>query len=249
MATAQKASVDDSSELQPALNGERVATILWESARSALFRAFFVQIFGSIVVGFISDVFSEMSPSAPPGFGHHLAAPFSPLTHGLGTFIRQNEFWIIFALLFILITTARFARFLPKSEHRRLAAQFILMNRRISGQWFSLFVVNGFTAWISTMVIMFTQQFSWTKILWSAISSVVEPLCQMFTRLLPGAGTVGQWFSWYGENQPKFLFWLLYTAAVCDDLGLPNYKALIRWGGRRLRRHFQSHRGSRRIEQ
>jgi hypothetical protein len=51
----------------------------------------------------------------------------------------------------------------------------------------------------------------------------------------PGAGSVGRWYWWYGQNQAKFLFWLLYSAAICDDLGLPNYKTLIRWGGRRLR--------------
>jgi hypothetical protein len=244
MANAPKPVVGDASVLRPVLNGDTAATILWESAWKALIRAFFVQMFGSIVVGFISNVFSEMSPSAPPGFSHHLAAPSSPIWHGLGTFIRQNAFWMIFAVLFILITGARFARFLPKSEHRRLAAQFIRINRRISNQWFSLFVVNGFTAWISTMVIMFTQQFSWARILWSAIGNVVEPFFQTLAKFLPGAGTVGQWFSWYGDNQPKFLFWLLYSAAICDDLGLPNYKALIRWGWQRLKRYFQSRWGA-----
>jgi hypothetical protein len=39
---------------------------------------------------------------------------------------------------------------------------------------------------------------------------------------------VERWSTWYGVNQTKFAFWLLYSAALCDDLGLPNYKTLAR---------------------
>jgi hypothetical protein len=238
MDTAQRLPVERSAELQPLLSREKAATIMWESAWSALFRAFLVQTFGTIVVGFISDIFSEMSPSAPPGLGHSLTAP-SPLWHGLTTFVLKNQFWFIFALLFVVITATHFAHYLRKPKHRKLAARFLLIHRRISCHWFSLFVMNGFTAWISTMTVLFVQQFSWTQIVWSALSDLFHPVFQMLASFVPGAGILGQWFHWYGDNQPKFLFWLLYSAAICDDLGLPNYKALIRWGLRRLRRSFQ----------
>ena len=241
MDTAQRLPVDETAELQPLLSRDTVGTILWESAWNALCRAFLIQILGCIVVGFISNVFSEMSPSAPPGFSHHdLAEQSSPAWHAVGTFVTENQFWVIFAVLFLIITATRFAHYLRKAEHREIAARFLLINRGISGDWFSLFVINGFTAWIYAMIILVVQQFSWTQILWSALGDVVQPVFQMLARLLPGAGTLGQWFSWYGENQPKFLFWLLYSAAICDDLGLPNYKALGRWGRRRLKGYFRS---------
>ena len=211
MNSAQRLPVERTAELQPLLSRDQVATIVWESAWNALIRAFLVQLLGSIVVSFISDLFSEMSPAAPPGFSHNLAAPFSQLWHGLGTFITQNQFWSIFAVLFLVITATRFAHYLRKSEHRKLAARFLLINRQISCHWFSLFVANGFTAWISTMLILFAKQFSWTQILWSGLSELVHPVFQMLASFVPGAGTLGQWFSWYGENQPKFLFWLLFS--------------------------------------
>ncbi|HWW01402.1 MAG TPA: hypothetical protein VNZ64_17025 [Candidatus Acidoferrum sp.] len=31
------------------------------------------------------------------------------------------------------------------------------------------------------------------------------------------------------QNQFKFTFWFFYTAAICDDLGLPNFKTLGRY--------------------
>jgi hypothetical protein len=39
---------------------------------------------------------------------------------------------------------------------------------------------------------------------------------------------VGGMFAWYGDNQIRFNFWILYVAAVCDDLGIPNLKTLAR---------------------
>jgi len=225
--------------LQVLLSRDTIATILWESAWTALIRTFIVQVFGSIAAGFISDVFSEMSPAAPPGFSHHhLALPSSRVWHGVGTFVGENQFWVIFAVLFFIIAATRFAHFLRNPKHRKLVAWFLWIHRRISCHWFSLFVINGFTAWIYATIIVAVQQSSWAHILWSAISGIVQPVFQMLGSLLPGAGLIGSWFSWYGENQPKFLFWLLYSAAICDDLGLPNYKTLIRWGRERAKRWF-----------
>jgi hypothetical protein len=38
------------------------------------------------------------------------------------------------------------------------------------------------------------------------------------------------WFSFLIKNA----FWLLYSAGLCDDLGLPNYKTLARRAGKRF---------------
>jgi hypothetical protein len=240
MDSAERLPVDERPKLQPLLSADTVVTILWEGAWSAAFRAFIVQIFGSIAVGFLSEVFHEMSPSAPPGFAHHgQAVPSSHVWHGVRTLIAENQFWMVFAGIFVITIASRFAHYSRKPKHRRIAAWFLLINRRISCHWFHLFIINAFTAWIYAMIIVLVQQFSWTKILWSIISEVFHPVFLMVARLIPGAGILGRWFSWYGENQSKFLFWLLYSAAICDDLGLPNYKALSRWAWQRLKGHFR----------
>ena len=237
--SAQRLPVDERPKLQPLLSADTVVTILWEIAWNSAFRAFIVQIFGSIAVGFLIEVFDEMSPSAPPGFTHiGPAVPTWPLWHGVRTLIAENQFWMIFAVLFLITTASRFARYSRKPECRRIAAWFLLVNRRISCHWFHLFIINAFTAWIYAMIIVLVQQFSWTQILWSMISDVFHPVFLMVARLIPSAGILGRWFSWYGENQSKFLFWLLYSAAICDDLGLPNYKALSRWAWHRLKSYF-----------
>jgi hypothetical protein len=44
------------------------------------------------------------------------------------------------------------------------------------------------------------------------------------------------WFKWYGANQMKLNFWFLYLAGICDDVGLPNIKALGRWLWRRWKK-------------
>ena len=49
------------------------------------------------------------------------------------------------------------------------------------------------------------------------------------------AGSFHDWASWYGDNQYRFTFWFLYLAAIGDDLGIPNFKTLGRWLGRKVR--------------
>jgi hypothetical protein len=134
----------------------------------------------------------------------------------------------------------RLARYSRNRQHRRFVAALVRINRRMSRDWFSLFVVNGFVAWVSAMVFGIVQQFSWTQILWNVISAALHPVFQMLVSLAPGANWLGRWISWYGQNQVKFVFWLLYSAAICDDLGLPNYKTLFVWMRRRFKRFIQT---------
>jgi hypothetical protein len=221
------------------LSWDLATTILWESVWNALVRAFIVQILGSIAIGLLSEVVGEMTPTLPPGFEHKplAQAPPSPVLHAAGRFVSQNSFWIIFAVLYVGVAATQFAPFLRDSQHRRLAARLLRINRRVSGHWFRLLVLNAFTAWITAMVFVLVQQFSWTQILWNMIGDLVQPLVHAVASVVPGSGLLGRWFSWYGQNQGKFFFWLFYSAAICDDLGLPNYKTLLRWGASRLKRY------------
>jgi hypothetical protein len=223
------------------LTTETAVEILRKSVWDALIRAFLVQILGGIAISMVGHVFREMAPSAPPIGLRPEKITWSPIPHGVTTFLAHNQFWIIFAVLYVAITAIRFAGYLQDPKHRKFAAVVLRINRRLTSHWFSLFVFNALAAWISMMVIMALQRFSWTQILWSWISGVVLPVLQFIASLIPGSGTFDRWYSWYGQNHGKFLFWLLYSAAICDDLGLPNYKALIRWGGRRIKRYIRAH--------
>jgi hypothetical protein len=236
MESAQTLPAEKKNEVPPVLSQDAVSTILWDCAWEALTRAFLIQVLGSVAISLLGDVFREMTPSAPPiGVKPEADVRSWSVSHGLRAFVSHNHFWILFSVVFLAIAASRFAPHLRDPEHRKFAALVLRINRRITCNWFSLFVLNAFTAWISTIVFVAVQHFSWTQVLWSWISAVIHPLFQSLANAVPGAGSVGRWYAWYGQNQAKFLFWLLYSAAICDDLGLPNYKTLIRWGARRLR--------------
>jgi hypothetical protein len=250
MASAQRLPAEKASERRLPLTFDAAKKILWESAWSALFRAFLIQVLGSIAVSMLGEVFTEMTPSLPPGLTQKPEAERlpSPSLQGIKAFMVENNFWVIFGIVYFAIAATSFARYLRNPEHRRLAAGLLRVHRRLSCHWFRVFVLNGFMAWISAMILMALQGFSWTQIVWTVLGGVLQPLVHALARWIPGAGSLESWYSWYGQNQAKFLFWLFYSAAICDDLGLPNYKTLLRWGGRRLRSYFRTRWGSRQEE-
>ena len=88
---------------------------------------------------------------------------------------------------------------------------------------------------MAVLVLQCVQNFSLTHWLWEALSGRALQALQAMGRLMGWSqpSPLERWFSWYGANQTKFAFWLLYSAALCDDLGLPNYKTLARraWKG------------------
>src|SRR5262249_4227038 len=45
------------------------------------------------------------------------------------------------------------------------------------------------------------------------------------------------WVDWFGQNQARFDFWIIYLAAICDDLGIPSIKTLGRWLWRKIGKH------------
>jgi hypothetical protein len=89
------------------------------------------------------------------------------------------------------------------------------------------------------MIIQVTQQFTFTQFLWNILGDLVRAGLQAITTLFPTGAVsfVESFVHWYKANHYRFIFWLLYTAAICDDLGLPNYKALGRFLWRRFFKH------------
>ncbi len=219
------------------------ADVLWTamkaSALAAFIRAFLVQIFGSIILGILGGIFAENTPSAPPIFqGLQLEATPRAIGHNLSRSLGEHMFWVLFGILFAASLAVRLRHYLPSPHHRRFLAILLRLSRKGSTQWFSLFVMNAFTAWISAMMLGFAQRFSWVQIVWGVIMNALQPVFHFIASLVPGASAFGRWLDWYGDNQVKFAFWFFYLAAISDDLGLPNLKTLFRWGLRRLRHFF-----------
>jgi hypothetical protein len=74
------------------------------------------------------------------------------------------------------------------------------------------------------------QQFTFANlVLHWLLESVLASLQSLAHQFLGGgADTVTAWCSWYVDNQLKFTFWFFYLSAICDDLGIPNFKTLGR---------------------
>jgi hypothetical protein len=212
----------------------KASDILWDCAWEALVLAFLVQIMGSIAIGLVSGIFREMMPSLPPGFAATPNAEAAPSAWDFAWF-QQHRFALLFAVFFTLKAAGRLARYSANQEHRNAVASLKRVTHRFSGGWFSLVVANAFTAFIGVLILQFTQQFSLTHLLWQFILGLFQPLFHALASLVPsrGARLFGGWWAWFGDNQLKFTFWLLYSAAICDDLGLPNYKSLGRFLWRR----------------
>ena len=112
------------------------------------------------------------------------------------------------------------------------------IGRHLSEDWFSLIVANAFVAMASAMVLAWAQEFSLIQMVWHWFLESIRPGLHNLAALVLGvarADAIGKLFSWYGDNQLKFNFWIIYVASVCDDLGLPNLKTLARFIWRRVR--------------
>jgi len=209
--------------------------ILWESAWEAFILSFLVLAFGSIAFGLVSGLWREMSPSLPPALTGEpkLEAEGSALSF---SFFRQNRLGLIFLVLFCGIAAGRLLKYSRSQDQRRAAVRVGRIFRRVSDQWFSLVVINAFFALVGVMIIQVTQQFTLTQLLWNILGDLVHAGLQAITTIFPAGAVnfVEGFVAWYKANHYKFIFWLLYTAAICDDLGLPNYKALGRFLWRRF---------------
>lgn len=224
------------SSASPAAKGKNatLATtteLVWESAWEAAIWAFLAQLFGSIVVGIVGGLWHDMLPSPPPGFSSGLKLETEPGWSGDFGWIHQHRFVLLFSVFFAVELWTRWRSNPNQEPGQSEAGGAGGLGRRIAHEWFGVIISNAFSAFVAVMVLQFVQQFSWTHILWSAISEVVRPLSEPIQKSLGQAGFLrwlGQMWGWYNQNQSKFLFWFLYSAGICDDLGLPNLKTLAR---------------------
>ena len=245
MATEQVTGPLKRSRKPAKLTVSKVTNILWDSAWEAFVLGIIVVIFGSTVFGFVSAVWGNMTPSLPPGLGSEpkLEAEGSLLDF---SFLREHRYALILLVLFCGITAGRFLQHAPSGDQRRAVARAKRAFRRISNNWFGLIVVNAFVTVIAVAVIQFTQQFTLTAFLWHICGDLVTALIRNVANLFSSDAVqyVENLIGWYKVNQPRLLFWLLYTAAICDDLGLPNYKT---FGKFLWRRFFKGERRTRAV--
>jgi len=209
----------------------RVKEILWECAWDAVGTALLIQIMESLAFSMVSGRLQEMTPSLPPGLAKQEAeAQPHALWQGVTASFSRNQFALIFGMVLVVKSAPRFARYCSSPSWRNAAAGMLRINRRLSGKWFKLIVSNAFIAYFTTLGLQWAAMFSLTQMIWGYLLDLFRPLLHAMAGLAPRpAQAVGNLFSWYGDNQLKFNFWLLYSAAICDDLGLPNFKSLGRW--------------------
>lgn len=172
-----------------------------------------------------------MTPSLPPGLASAPVAeaqPPSPAWQGLRHLFQHHSYAIIFAIVFLIRCTTRLRHYSGDETEEDAAVQARLLFRRLTRRWIRLVVVNAFVAFGGAIALQFMQQFSLTSFVCQFLGDLFHPVIHTIAQLVPGSGTIGRLASWYGENQLKFSFWLLYSAAICDDLGVPNYKTLAR---------------------
>lgn len=224
----------------PAILGlDRVLALLWESAVESFVRAILISVFGGIAISIASGAWEEMAPSRPPGFSRHVAAENTPpgVPPRWETRFGQHRFVIVFGLVFAVTAWFRLVRERQSAEESKADSHLRKITRDLSENWFRLIVGNAFGALISAMVVIWVQRFTFANLIihW-LLESVMSGLQNLAHQLL-GAGrseTFDAWFRWYGDNQLKFTFWFFYLSAICDDLGIPNFKTLGRRVARRV---------------
>ena len=204
--------------------------ILWGTAKKAFFMTFTVSILGSIAIGILSGICGEMTPSLPPGLDGHgaLAESSGQWWHASKNAIHRHSFALLFLAIFVLKSALAFAHYSKDPGLRKAAARVLWATHRISRDWFGLLIKNAFAAFVGVLVLQFVQNLSLTHLLWEAVKGIFEAVFKAAGLGVGLSGLFGRWLEWYGDNQTKFSFWLLYSAAICDDLGLPNYKTLAR---------------------
>jgi hypothetical protein len=215
------------------LKSATIGSVLWESATEAAMKTALILLLGSVAMGLVGGLLHDMAPSAPPGIE---AKPFSR-GHGLGVFasaFQKHRVIIVFALVFGLTTLARLRPF-SGPNNDSVARQ---AGRRFSADWFGVVVGNAFGAMGIAIALYWLERVSIARWIYGWLIGAALPAIQDVGNLLLGKARVdliSDWLAWYADNQLKFNFWIIYLAAICDDLGIPNFKSLGRWLWRRLR--------------
>ena len=228
-------SAQPASKPQP-LTLSKAIELAWESAWEAAILAFLVLTFGSIALGIVSGIWRDMTPALPPLVTGDPSLEAEPSSKIDFRFLRQHSYALIFAALFIGVTAGRLLNYTGTPKQQHAAAWVQKAFRRLSEQWFKLIVINAILALVGAMVLQALQQISFTQLLWNIFRDSILAVIQFVASVFPAAvvKTVELQVAWYKANELKFIFWLLYTAAICDDLGLPNYKAVGRYISRRF---------------
>ncbi len=234
---AKVASSDKTGAEMPSL--EKVVEVVFESAVDALVKTFLVLLFGSIAIGIASGVWRQMTPSVPPGYSRtpELESTRTGALDALGTALDQHRFLVVFGFIFAASLWRELGPW-HNADEAGSKSRLRKIGGNLSRRWFELIVVNAFGAMIAAIVLAWVQQFSFVRLFFGWLLEALIAGCQNLIGLLLGPSrgeSFRAWFDWYCDNQLKFNFWVFYLAAVCDDLGLPNFKTLGRWLGRRMR--------------
>jgi hypothetical protein len=228
----------------PPLDLSRIPAMLWESAVEAFIQAIVISVLGTVAIEIAGGIWHEMTPSMPRGLAHQpLAEAAGAPRWNVWSSFQNHRFGIIFFALFALKAWAQIVgRDSASEEATGRGAHARRIVKQVSENWFRLIVGNAFGALISAIVVVWVQQFTawyWVRhLLLDSVSSAIHSVASHVFGA-GGASAIGDWFSWYGENQLKLTFWAFYIAAICDDLGIPNLKTLGRWCWGRMRKHLE----------
>lgn len=225
-----------------ALSVDRIFGLVWESAVHSFVRAILIVVFGSIAAGMLGSFWKEMIPSHPPELvpkpeAEEAAIQASQPLHPWIDTLNEHRFIIVFGLVLIptlSLNITRAVRGENGGADNRVTSRSGKILKQVSENWFGLIVGNAFGAAISAAVVGWVSQWSLSAMV---LKAVLAPLTSVLSAIFGEAHsrTIQDWFAWYGANQYRFMFWVFYLSAIMDDLGLPNFKTLGRWLGRRTR--------------
>lgn len=216
----------------PARGRAGIASIVWECAVKALVTTLVISILGGVALGILGNIAREMTPSAPPFLRSAPHAEATSLDAALSQawgWAKANRLVLIFAAVFAGSLYGAWQR--QRNPGALKETRFARAIARMSENWFEVLVLNAFGAWISALLLGVVLQFSLSRLVAQAVMDAVSQA------LFAGAkeNAISDLCAWYGANKMKFNFWLLYAAAICDDLGLPNLKTLGRLAWRKLK--------------
>ena len=215
------------------LSAEKAVEIVFQTAIESAINAFLFILMGSVAFSIVSSVARDMVPGLPPGMGFGKGWGTSWLS-----VFKEYRYVLVFGVIFATRVFFRLTDHGKPRDESKPASRLQKIGERLSAEWFGLIVGNAFGAMISAMVLVWVQKFTLTKMVLGWMLGWVAPVLQQFGNWALGVAMterVGDWISWYNQNQFRFVFWFLYLALVCDDLGIPNFKTLARWALRRIR--------------
>jgi hypothetical protein len=213
--------------------------ILLECAFGAVVQGFMVLLMGGVAVSILGGLLHDKIPSLPLGLGESMNPGANSVAawNAVWSVVKANRLWIISMGFFAHAIWSRFSPHMetktPSRGARRLGRAF----NELSSNWFGLLVGNAFGATITAMLVILVGNFSLSKILLHTLLGGIADALMWVGGTILSAGAMDAirgLCSWYGANQFKFTFWILFLGAMLDDLGLPNFKTLGRWLWRRF---------------